>query len=893
LPDPTDPLVDHQTVQLIRNALRTYGHLSKAAGKDPEALRSDLASACVLLGDPTAIDDPRLQSLQAELISIGGFEDVAVLDPFAGSGAIPVEAQRLGCQSLAGEYSPVASSYARVMMEWSRTLDESALETLEASLQAKLSVAHEIVQSLYPVHPVHGRPVGYIRFRRLVCEGPECGALVPATSKFILDADHQVGLVYTRRPQKGQELLLKLASGPPDGFPAPTVRGGGLLCPACGFTTKRAAVVKQRARYRLEPTIVAVVYRTENSQVIESPTTEQADVDYLADLLLSRPELAAQVPRELWPKTELRRFSPPLYGYASFADCHTPRQLALLAALTSSLTVDSQIRPEAFTDFAALVVVRAVEQHTAFCRWRSDRGGDNVETFAGKSIGMMWDFFEADPFHESNELASYVGALLRQTRAAKHRLTGDGTVFHSAVQDLPIPDESVDAVYTDPPYYDAIPYAHLSDWLFVWVKRLDRAPWKSGSDGLVPKCMEIAVDRPHTKSPSNHDSSYFAREIKAAFSRIRKLLKSTGIGIVVFAHLKTSAWEALLEALWHSGFTVTASWPIETERGGRLQAQGTASLQSSVHLVVRPRDLDSAPTADSVGDWRDVLDDLPRTVNRWLPRLAKEGIVGADAIFACIGPALTSFTRYSRVERSNGDEVSLAQYLEHVWAAISKEALSVIFRDADTASLEPDARLTAMWLWTLSSSKSIHPAAPLESLEPESESEVDEPRPTLPRSSGLTLEFDAARKIAQGLGIDLEKAESIVKIDGDKAVLLSVAERASYLFASKSGGRESARQTRLFNAPRQSVLFEELEQLDERGVEWHSSAGTVLDRVHQAMLLFAAGRADALRRFLLADGVGQDQRLWKLAQALSALYPTADEKRWIDGVLSRKQGLGL
>src|SRR5438876_241809 len=102
-----------------------------------------------------------------------------------------------------------------------------------------------------------------------------------------------------------------------------------------------------------------------------------------------------------------------------------------------------------------------------------------------------------------------------------------------------------------------------------------------------------------------------------------------------------------------------------------------------------------------IGDWRDVLQELPKRIHDWMPRLAEEGVVGADAIFACLGPALEIFSRFSRVEKSNGEQVLLKEYLEHVWAAVSTEALAMIFRDADAGGLEPDARLTAMWLWTL------------------------------------------------------------------------------------------------------------------------------------------------------------------------------------------------
>src|SRR5205823_3726833 len=138
----------------------------------------------------------------------------------------------------------------------------------------------------------------------------------------------------------------------------------------------------------------------------------------------------------------------------------------------------------------------------------------------------------------------------------------------------------------------------------------------------------------------------------------------------------------------------------------------------------------------------------------------EEGIVGADAIFACLGPALEIFSRYSRVEKVNGDVVPLREYLEHVWAAVSNEALSMIFKDADAAGLEPDARLTAMWLWTLSTaSPATNGNGSAEDASEES-GEDDEEAEKQAKASGCVLEFDAARKIAQGLGIHLDKSPS-------------------------------------------------------------------------------------------------------------------------------------
>ncbi len=458
-----------------------------------------------------------------------------------------------------------------------------------------------------------------------------------------------------------------------------------------------------------------------------------------------------------------------------------------------------------------------------------------------------------------------------------------------------MPHDIASGWITDPPYYDAVPYSDLSDYFYIWLKRT--VPASAGfTELLTPKDEECIVDDAKGK-----DNTFFEEMMKRAMAEGRRVLRSDGVGIVVFAHKSTSGWEAQLQAMVDAGWTITGSWPIDTERGGRLRAMNSAALASSVHLVCRPRETPDGVLREEVGEWRDVLGELPERIHEWMPRLAEEGIVGADAIFACLGPALEIFSRYSRVEKASGEEATLREYLEHVWGAVSTEALRMIFDEADAAGLEPDARLTAMWLWTLGAGtgkaggdgdgKAVIPGMASD------DDEADEGAAKPFAGTGFTLEFDAARKIAQGLGVHLEKVESIVEVKGDKARLLPVAERTPLLFGKGSTGPATGRRRK---KAKQQSLFAELDDVEAAEaatageLAGASPGATVLDRVHQAMILFGSGRGEALRRFLVDDGAGTDARFWRLAQSLSALYPRGtDEKRWVDGVLARKKGLGL
>ncbi|MGH9902969.1 MAG: DUF1156 domain-containing protein, partial [Pyrinomonadaceae bacterium] len=238
----------------------------------------------------------------------------------------------------------------------------------------------------------------------------------------------------------------------------------------------------------------------------------------------------------------------------------------------------------------------------------------------------------------------------------------------------------------------------------------------------------------------------------------------------VFAHKDRAAWEALLGGLIDAGWTVTASWPIDTERSARWRANAAAALSSSVHLVCRPREgAHNSDRAGDVGDWGEVLRELPRRIRGWTPRLLAEGIVGADAVFACAGPALEIFTRYGRVEKACGARVAPGEYMGHVWAAVAKEALHVVSGASVESRFEPDARLTATWLWALrAKADGLREAAG--AFAPDANQR--ESRGRAHRPKGFFLAGDDARKIARDLSVRLEEMSTLVEIKNGRARLL-------------------------------------------------------------------------------------------------------------------------
>jgi hypothetical protein len=599
-----------------------------------------------------------------------------------------------------------------------------------------------------------------------------------------------------------------------------------------------------------------------------------------------------------------RAFSQRNYGMDRFADLFTARQsLTLTTLIRLAVEAGTRVRSreqaafaEAVQSMLGLMIGRQTDALTSLVRWRYTVEA-HAGTFGRQALPIMWDFLEVFPL--SGATGDWSGAVEWVAQVADENLvlgTGGHVGQFSAVAHA-LPDDAAQAFVTDPPYYDAVPYADLSDFFYVWLRR---ALPGFGAEELTPKKDECIVDEVKGK-----DRAYFERTMAQAMAEGRRVLAPNGVGVVVFAHKSTAGWEAQLQAMIDAGWVVTGSWPIDTERPGRLRSQDSAALASSIHIVVRPRENpDGSVRTTDIGDWRDVLAELPRRIHEWMPRLAEEGVVGADAIFACLGPALEIFSRYSRVEKASGEVVTLHEYLEQVWAAVAKEALAQVFKDADAAGFEPDARLTAIWLWTLNAGQ---PSAPAPLPEGEGSDEADDDDEGKSRGAkakgGFVLEYDAARKIAQGLGAHMEDLGHVVEVAGESARLLPVSERTAYLFGKESPPSQPSPRKRgegkSAGRAAQMDLFSELTKVSADETAWSEKTvkkvgETTLDRVHQAMILFAAGRGEALKRFLVEDGAGRDQRFWRLAQALSALYPApTSEKRWVDGVLARKKGLGL
>ena len=635
-----------------------------------------------------------------------GEEPPLVVDPFAGGGSIPLEALRLGCEAFASDLNPVACLILKVMLEDIPRHGPTLAEDLRrVGAEIKQQAKKDLVD-LYPTDPDGATPIAYLWARTVRCESPNCGAEIPLMRSFWLckKATRKRALQYRVEQPEGIPPRVEFEVFEPkanEEVHTGTVTRAKATCVCCGAVLPPGRVRTQLAAQRGGADAVfdkegrrtggarmtAVVtlkagqpgrhYRLPTSADYEAVHKAQARVAQMLEEWESGGKQGlCPVPDEPLPPIGTLGFRVQRYGMLQWGDLFTARQKFGLTVLGG--WIQGAEGAQAMRELLALALDRIASRSSSLCLWRFQADQEKVEHIFGRqTLSMVWDFAEAVVTSQSTGsfldgikiVAGCVEAVSRiSDRAAQ--------VQQADACELPLPAESAAVWFTDPPYYDAIPYSDLSDFFLVWLKRslpknLSLQDPHDPANSLSPKRREAVQDEIRIVNGRPKDRAFFEETMGKAFARSRLVLQDAGIGSVIFAHKTTEGWEALLSGMIRGGWTITGSWPIATEMASRLRARDSAALATSVHLICRPRPQD-AP----VGDWSDVLRELPSRVSDWMERLQGEGIRGADLVFACIGPSLEIFSRYRAVETAEGHEVGLPGYLEKVWEVVGARPLS-------------------------------------------------------------------------------------------------------------------------------------------------------------------------------------------------------------------------
>jgi len=572
-------------------------------------------------------------------------------------------------------------------------------------------------------------PVAYLWTRTVKCKNPACGATVPLVRQTWLCKKKERFVALRLIAPKGESRpRFEVAEARTEsglGFdPEAFSKRGNATCPFCGTVADVDYVKKEGWAGRMDQQMMSIVCtqaRTQgktylsaddNSAFIPHDGSLRRRIDELCRKTgLTEPmEPIANLPADC-PDNSLGITVRP-YGIRTWRDAFTLRQrLCLLSFCSAVVEAEREMRTRSYSPEhrkavatgLACIVDKQADFNSAHCVLKADGGRGIVHTFGRHALSMVWDFAEANPFNQ--QIACWSGSLEEVVGNFEDlRLDLAATALRGSALELPIPTNSIDAIVTDPPYYDNVPYADISDFFFVWLKRsIGHLYPEHFATSLTPKKQEAIADAGRHDGNIGKAKEAYERMMFQSLAEANRVLKQDGQLTVVYAHKTTLGWSTLVDALRRSGFTVTEAWPLDTETSGRLRAQNSAALASSIFLVAGKRD-----AASRVGNYeRDVGPELESIVRERVETLWGMGISGADLVIACVGAGLRAFTKYARVEYGNGEEVPAERFLAEVETVVLESILGKLSKTVGTkngqttlAGLDPATRFYVLWRYT-------------------------------------------------------------------------------------------------------------------------------------------------------------------------------------------------
>jgi putative DNA methylase len=866
-----------------------------------------------------------------------GLTNPSVLDPTAGGGAIPLEAVRLGLPTYANDLNPVAALIERATIQWpsefgiavrSRLLSLGA--TLSERVRSQLSCA-------YPEEPggVDARPDGYIWARTITC--PHCDGLVPLSPNWRLTGNGTG--VRVKPDTTTRRCGFEIVTNAKDQSEGTVARGDGLCpFPDCGRPIDGDHIKTEAQAGRMGEQLYAIVYKrrvlktTKTGRKREgwergyrAPTTE----DDVSELIAQR--LADKMP--LWEAEDLipnERISeglkteePRRYGMNVWRDLFSPRQLLGLATAVeiyrelleeerAAGRLDDLTR--AAFGYLALSLDKLRDYNSRMTRWHANREV-LVNTFDRHDFAFKWSYAEMAPLIVGlgfdwaieltakciEELVSLLrpgasaGTKPRKSTELDERMGGGLFVAESApayaAQTIElscksgealdhITDASIDCVVMDPPYYDNVMYAELSDFFYVWLKRTaGRVYPELFRRQLTDKDSEAVANPARfrgekgAKALAGRD---YQQRMAAIFAECRRVLKPDGIMTLMFTHKATGAWDALTKGLMEAGFTITASWPINTEAEGSLHIKDKAAANSTIFLVCRPR---PPKAADDTLYWEDVEPTLAAEVRRRVADFQKAGIRGVDLYLASFGPALQEFSKHWPLRRGRprpqpkqtrrNRQAALFQEESDPYEATPEDALEAARREVKDWRLKQlvqqstRAELDAPTAWFVLAWDSF--GAP--------EFPYDEAL-MLARAVGVDLERDIVGKLAEKKANNLHLLDSAARVakgragaaDGSSS-MLDVLHHAAQRARSRGAAAalELLQHNGLDSDPKFLLALEALLEVLPVPPGLRGESGEAEDH---------AGDFDALeklRRLAFADQIGQPEQLRMFEEQQRAL----------------------
>lgn len=634
------------------------------------------------------------------------------LDPFAGGGAIPLEAQRLGLEAHAHDLNPVAVMINKAMIEIpprffnGTPINPDAL-ALQNGWNGSTGLANDvkyyghwlkekafqIIGNLYPdvtvPHELGGgkaRVSAWIWTRTVKCPNPTCQCNMPLASSFILSKKKgKEACIIPEYDKNNNKIKYRVVNGkaiiPESGKMA---RGAKFKCIICGETTTSDYIKQEGRAGRMESDLMAIIAEGNRRKIYISPDASQVNSS-----VIDRPKD--------YPKGEIggdkRALWTPLYGLSDFSDLFTNRQLVALTtfgtllnevihkveedAIEKGLPNDhiplrdggtgARAYAEAISVYLAFVIDKMTDYHSTGCSWNPPREGLRG-TFGRQGIPMVWDYAECNPFCSSS--GSFDNMIEWVVKCLEKISTNPINGFaqqKDAQSDCGIRNVLIS---TDPPYYDNIGYADLSDYFYIWMRNNLKTIYPElFSTLLVPKAEELIASPYRFDGSAGKAKEFFENGMSKACKQLYKYSNTSNPVTIYYAYKQndtdinnktaSSGWETMLSAIINAGFSITGTWPFSTEREGRTVGIGTNALASSIVIVCRKKTEDSLQIPR-----RNFINILRKELRPALKKLQESNIAPVDLAQSAIGPGMSVYSRYRKVLEADGSNMSVRSALQ-------------------------------------------------------------------------------------------------------------------------------------------------------------------------------------------------------------------------------------
>lgn len=662
-----------------------------------------------------------------------------LLDPFAGGGAIPLEAQRLGLVAHAHDLNPVAVSIEKAMidipsrfsMKGPVNLESRRLLGREISYKAQglaedvdyygkwireeafKRIGHLYPQMDIPAEQGSGKAtvIAWIWARNVKCPNPACGCTTPLIRSFAL-SKKKGKEAYIQPSLEGDKVKYQIKYG--KNYPEGTVKRTGAHCIFCNQPIDFDYIRKEAKADRMHDELVGIIGEGAHGRVFSAPTIEQ--------------EMAARVPEpEDCPDTNLPDkalgFRVQAYGMTKHKDLFSNRQLTALVTLSGLVqevqkVIESDAIKAGFTQdnikledggtgalaygeavsvYLAFLVDQVANHSSTICSWNAPNT-QMRNTFARQAIPMVWDYAECNLFSSSSGSFNNLHELLCKSFVSLGNEPQGIAIQHDAQSDTGLRNVMVS---TDPPYYDNIGYADLSDYFYVWLRKSLKDTFPSlFKTMLVPKTEELIATPFRFDGSMDNAKNFFEEGMYKAFKRVYECARED-IPVTIYYAFKqndvseedddgegegsaftaSSGWETMLSAIIRAGFAITGTWPMRTEKPGRSVGIGTNALSSSIVLVCRKRGEDSKACTR-----RNFVNELKRDLRPALKKLQESSIAPVDLAQSAIGPGIGVYSKYLQVLEADGSTMTVRSALQ-----IINQELDLYFNEQD-GDLDTESR---------------------------------------------------------------------------------------------------------------------------------------------------------------------------------------------------------